>query len=201
MVKASRMLKGKKIAFTIIVLFWSIFLTPLYSYSGDDSFTQKDRELLIRLDERLNQIDKRFEQIDKRFELIEKRFEQIDKRFEQVDKRFAELREDINKRFEQVDKRFGDINKRFEDVNKRFESLIQLMIAIVGAFVAIVAVTIGFALWDRRTMIRPFEDKVKKIEEDIANDKKKIAQLIDVLREYAKKNKEVAEILKSFSLL
>ena len=50
-------------------------------------------------------------------------------------------------------------------------------------------------------MIRPFEDKVKKIEEDIANDKKKIAQLIDVLREYAKKNKEVAEILKSFSLL
>ncbi len=155
--------------------------------AGGDSFTQKDRELLIRIDERLNQVDKRFEQVDKRFE-------QIDKRFEQVDKRIDELRQDMNKRFEQVD-------KRFEQVDKRFESLQNLMMAIVGAFAAIVAVTIGFAIWDRRTMVRPFEDKVKKIENDIMSDKKRLESLFEVLRNYAEKHPDLADILKQFSIL
>ncbi len=155
--------------------------------AGGDSFTQKDRELLIRIDERLNQVDKRFEQVDKRFE-------QVDKRFEQVDKRIDELRQDMNKRFEQVD-------KRFEQVDKRFESLQNLMMAIVGAFAAIVAVAIGFAIWDRRTMVRPFEDKVKKIENDIVSDRKRLESLFEVLRNYAEKHPDLADILKQFSIL
>jgi len=159
-----------------------------------DSFTQKDRELLIRVDERLNQIDKRFEQIDKRFEQIDKRFEQVDKRFEQVDKRFeqvelriSELREDMNKRFEQVD--------------KRFEFMLQVMLTIVGAFVTIVAVTIAFALWDRRTMIRPFETKVRQIEDDILGDRQRLEALIDILKQQAKSDKKLASLLKNFSIL
>ena len=134
--------------------------------AGSDSFTQKDRELLIRIDERLNQVDKRFEQVDKRFD---------------------ELRQDMNKRFEQVD--------------KRFESLQNLMMAIVGAFAAIVAVAIGFAIWDRRTMVRPFEDKVKKIENDIVSDRKRLESLFEVLRNYAEKHPDLADILKQFSIL
>ena len=141
--------------------------------AGGDSFTQKDRELLIRIDERLNQVDKRFEQVDKRID---------------------ELRQDMNKRFEQVD-------KRFEQVDKRFESLQNLMMAIVGAFAAIVAVAIGFAIWDRRTMVRPFEDKVKKIENDIVSDRKRLESLFEVLRNYAEKHPDLADILKQFSIL
>ncbi len=151
---------------TMLVVFFGI-LVPEIVFSAGDSFTQKDRELLVRLDERLNQIDKRFEQIDKRFE-------QVDKRFEQVDKRISELREDMNKRFELVDKRFQQVDRRFEElrqdmnsrfaqVDKRFEAMQNLMMAIIGAFAAIVAVTIGFAIWDRRTMIRPFEFQMKEI--------------------------------------
>ena len=164
------------------------------SAGGEDSFTGKDRELLIRIDERLNQIDKRFEQVDKRFE--------------QVDRRIDELRQDINKRFEQIDKRFEQVDKRFEQVDKRFEQvdkrigdLVTLMTGIIAAFGAIVALSIGFAIWDRRTMIRPFEDKVRKIEDDILNDRKKLNQLFDALRKFAAKNKEFAEILKTFSIL
>ncbi len=46
-----------------------------------------------------------------------------------------------------------------QDINARFAELTQFMLGIIGAFVAIVAATIGFALWDRRTMIRPFDGR------------------------------------------
>ena len=186
-------MKKAIVLLTTIICFFNVFAV-LSVNAGDDSFTQKDRELLIRIDERLNQVDKRFEQVDKRFEQVDKRFEQVDKRFEQMDKRFNELRQDMNKRFEQVD-------KRFEQVDKRFESLQNLMMAIIGAFAAIVAVTIGFAIWDRRTMIRPFEDKVKKMENDIVSDRKKLESLFEALRNYAEKHPDLADILKQFSIL
>ncbi len=180
------------ILFLLVIIF--LVIVPAFANAGEDSFTQKDRELLIRLDERLNQIDKRFEQIDRRFEQVDKRFDQIDKRFEQIDKRF-----------EQVDKRIDelrqDMNKRFEQVDKRFESMQTLMMAVIGAFGAIVAVAIGFAVWDRRTMTRPFEFKVKEIEKDIDSTNKKLDNLIDAFRQLAKNDKKVAEILRSFSLL
>ena len=89
------------------------------------------------------------------------------------------------------------MDKRFDDVNKKFEMVINLMMAIVGAFAAIVAVAIGFAIWDRRTMIRPFEDKVKKLEQDTD----KLHRLIDALKKLAKQDPKLAEVLRSFSLL
>ncbi len=168
-----------KITTSLIALILMFAAVPC-SIAADDSFTQKDRELLIRLDERLNQIDKRFEQIELRI---------------------SELREDMNKRFEQVDKRFEQIDKRFEQVDKRFDFMLQVMIAIVGAFAAIVAVTIGFALWDRKTMIRPFETKVKQIEDDILTDRKRLEALIELLKQQAKHDQKLAALLKNFSIL
>ena len=158
---------------TFFLLLFCLFLVPLSVQAGNTSFTQQDRELLIRLDERLNQVDKRFEQIDKRFE-------QVDKRFEQTDKRFAELR---------------------EDMNKRFETMQDLMIAIIGAFAAVVAVTIGFAIWDRRTMIRPFEREVREINDSILQDRKRLETMLEALRRKAATDQELASILKNFSLM
>ena len=158
---------------TFFLLLFCLFLVPLSVQAGNTSFTQQDRELLIRLDERLNQVDKRFEQIDKRFE-------QVDKHFEQVDKRFAELR---------------------EDMNKRFEIMQDLMIAIIGAFAAVVAVTIGFAIWDRRTMIRPFEREVREINDSILQDRKRLETMLEALRRKAATDQELASILKNFSLM
>ncbi len=174
-------MKIKPLPFAISVLaFLLTFILPLsFVFAGGDSFTQKDREMLIRLDERLNQIDKRFEQIDKRFE-------QIDKRFEQIDKRFEELREDMNKRFEQVD-------KRFEQVDKRFEQMMNFLWILSGIFTSLVLSIIAFAFWDRRTMLREMRNEIEK--------EGSLQQLVRAMREYAKNNKEFAAILRSFNLL
>ena len=137
-------------------------------------FTQADRERMIQLLTKVEEMDKRFEQIDRRFE-------QIDKRIEQVDKRIDDLRMDTNKRFEELR----------EDMNARFATITNLMIAIVGAFAAIVVMSVGFAYWDRRTMLRPLEEEVVKIKKTVA-DKVEI-QLQEVTTKVASLEKQVAQ--------
>lgn len=157
----------------LILLLMSVFL--LFNSMGwcQSGFTQKDRELLIELRTTMKEIDKRFEQIDKRFE-------QVDKRFEQVNIRFPELRQDIDKHFEQM------------------MNIIWILAAI---FTTITVGTIGFALWDRRTMIRPFESKVAKLEEKIENNKQTNQKLHTALKDFAANHKRFAEILQRLNLL
>ena len=56
-----------------------------------------------------------------------------------------------------VETEIREMNKRFE---QRFESLEKQIDRLAMIFTALVVCVIGFALWDRKTMIRPFEDKV-----------------------------------------
>jgi predicted PurR-regulated permease PerM len=166
--------KMKKSGSVLVFLF---LLAAFPSLSrAQNGFSQKDRELLIQLNTRVNELEKRFEQ-----------------RFEQVDKRFAEMRDDMNKRFEQVD-------KRFEQVDKRFGEMMSYIGILAALFAAITVGTISFALWDRRSMIRPFESKVAEMDKKITDNKDKYVSLISVLKEYASKNKEFADSLKQFNL-
>jgi hypothetical protein len=102
---------------------------------------------------------------------------------------------EIDKRFEQIDKRFEQIDKRFEQIDKRFDDMFTFLWILAGIFTAITGVTIGFAVWDRRSMIRPFETEIKEIEEG------KIDRLINSLRDIAQMDKNVADILRKHNLL
>jgi preprotein translocase subunit SecF len=119
------MKKKMKKSLTGLILF--ILLLTFTTFSrAQTGFTQKDRELLIRL---------------------ETKVDEMDKRFEQVDKRFSELRDDMNKRFEQVDKRFEQVDKRFEQVNSRFGEMMTYIGILAAIFAAITVGTISFAFW------------------------------------------------------
>jgi len=109
--------------------------------------------------------------------------QQVDKRFEQVDKRF-----------EQMDKRIDDLR---EDMNKRFEQMITFLWILAGIFTALVAAVIGFAYWDRRTIIR-------KAKEEAMEDMKKeglLKNIIQVLKDIAPDNPKLAESLRKYNLL
>ena len=129
-------------------------------------FTQEDRE---RIDRRFDQVEKHMVRIETTLQMF---MESTAQRFEQVYKRFAEQREDFNTRFEQVDKRFAeqreDFNTRFEQMqnsmntrfeqrqnsmNTRFAELMQFLQIITGIFTVIMVAAIGFAFWDRRTVL------------------------------------------------
>ena len=165
----------------LVLLF---LLSEIPCFGGQPGFTQEDRERLVRLEATLKVF-----------------MEQVDKRFEQVDKRISELREDVNKRFEEMredmNKRFEQVDKRFEQVDKRFEEMMTFLWMLVGIFTTLTAVVIGFAYWDRRTIIRKARDEaIETIERE-----GRLKEFIKALRAYASEDEKFATVLRSFGLL
>ncbi len=157
----------------ILLLFMLLMSYTLPCFAQQTGFTQEDRERLVRLEATLKVF-----------------MEQVDKRFEQVDKRFAELREDMNKRFEQID-------KRFEQVDKRFDQMMNFLWMLVAIFTTLTGVVIGFAYWDRRTIIRKARDEAIEVIEKEG----RLSDFIKALRALASEDKKVAKVLRSFGLL
>ena len=100
-----------------------------------------------------------------------------------------------------IDANTAAIAQLRQDMNAQFDRLSQLMLGILGAFTALVAVTIGFALWDRRTMVRPFESKVQAMEEELARDRESLHSLLEAFRSLGKSDERVADVLRQFRLL
>ena len=65
-----------------------------------------------------------------------------------IEATLKEFKDSVDHRFEQVDKRFEQIDRRFADV----VNFMWLLGSVLGG---LVAVTIGFAVWDRRTALTP----------------------------------------------
>ena len=102
----------------------------------------------------------------------------------------TEFKKQIDQRFEQVDQRFGQ-------VDKRFEQMMNFLLMLGGIFTSLTLGVIGFAYWDRRTVIRAARDgAIEKIERE-----GKLRDLILALRELSKTNLDVAEVMKNFHLL
>lgn len=143
-------------------------------------------------------------EIEKRQAVLEAEFkasrEETNRRFEDVNKRFEDLEKNIDKRFEMIDKRFEDINRRFDDINRRFNELINFLWMITAIFTTLTLGVIGFAYWDRRTIIKKSkEEALEEIERKWKPER--IDKLVSSLRELAKKDAQVAEVLKKFNLL
>ena len=141
-----------------------------------DGFTQQDRDLLIELSVRVDELEKRmlqgFENVDKRFEQIDKRFEQVDKSFEQVD-------------------------KRFEEVQNRFGDMFNYFYILTGIFTAIMVASIGFAFWDRRTVIRQArKEAVEFIEREGVT-----RRILQALQAAAQKDEGLAKAMRDVNLL
>ena len=50
--------------------------------------------------------------------------------------------------------KMGEIDKRFEQIDKRFDQMTSFFYILAGIFTSLVGAVIGFAYWDRRTIIR-----------------------------------------------
>ena len=86
------------------------------------------------------------------------------------------------------------VNQRIDDTNKRIDELRDFMLWSFGILFAGMMTLIGFVLWDRRTALAPAIRKNKELEE-------REERLEKALREYAKKEPGLAEVLKNLGLM
>ncbi len=113
-----------------------------------------------------------------------------------------QLRADMNRQNQQLREDMDRQNQQLrEDMDKQFARQFRLTLALLGAFSALVAAIIGFALWDRRTMLRPLERTVTDLTEDLSSNRQRLEALLDALRALGQRNPEVANVLKQFNLL
>ncbi len=86
------------------------------------------------------------------------------------------------------------VDARFEEVNRKIDMLFNFLWIITGVFTTITVATIGFAIWDRRTTLKPFEDKIRKLED-------KDKAFLEALKSLAEEDKKVYEILRKYNML
>ena len=97
-------------------------------------------------------------------------------------------------RFRHVDNRLDDLRS---DMNNRFEQLTSFLWMLVGLFSAMTVGTIGFAFWDRRTMVKKArEEAIQAIEKDGS-----LSHLIQALRQLAPDDPKLANVLRTYNLL
>jgi len=100
------------------------------------------------------------------------------------------LQKEMNIRFESIDVRFKSIDVRFKSIDRRFDAqqkqldnIFTLMLFLLGGIMGL----IGFVIYDRRTAIKPVQREQELI--------------INVLKEYSKKNSDLKEILKKAGIV
>ena len=169
--------------FFIIATSFGFSLTP----SEERQLLKDIAEIKATLKTFMNQTNKRFEELR----------QDMNERFRQIDKRLDEFREDMNERFRQIDKRFEQVDKRFEQTNRELDRLVNIMVGIFAGQIALVVAVIGFAWWDRRTIIR----KAREETIDYLEREGKLKKITEVLREMAKTNRELEELLRKHGLL
>ena len=153
------------------LIFLVVFTISLFA-NQDLAEIKSDIKLILN---KVNELNKKVDELDKKIEVNSVKIEMLQKH---------------------MDKRLEAIDKRFENFNKRFEDMINYLWMISAAFLGLVAVTIGFAIWDRKSMI-------KAAKEEIINDieQHKLKDFVYKLRELATYDKELAKVLREFHML
>ena len=82
-------------------------------------------------------------------------------------------------------------------MNRRFDQMMNFLWILTAIFTTLTATVIGFAYWDRRTIIRRARDEAIEIIEKEG----RLRDFIKALRELAKREPQVRSVLEQYNLL
>lgn len=155
----------------------------LLALAADTVPVVSDENRLIRLDTKvetlIDLLNQRMDHLDQRMDRIEQRMDRSEQR---LDRRFQELR---------------------TDMNSQFDRLNALLIGLCSVFGLLVVALFGFVLWDRRSMLRPLEADMKRLEGDLVTkgSKTRLDATVNALRAWAQENHQLAAVLKRLNLM
>ena len=93
-----------------------------------------------------------------------------------------------------IDALGSSVDKQFMYQQKQIDDIKTLFYWGFGIIITLIIFMLGYMIWDRRTAMQPALIQAYKAEENSRN-------LITMLREYAKKHPDLAEILRSHGIL
>ena len=122
--------------------------------------------------------------------LNEQRLIRIEDRINALETRVARIEERLNG----IEKRINDLDKK---LNKRMDDLITYLWIFMGFITILIGFIIGFGLWDRRTYLKPVEEK-KADKELVMKLEQKIENLEDENKRLKNQNQALIFILEKF---
>jgi cell division protein FtsB len=115
----------------------------------------------------------------------------------QTEVQFAEIKGEIKELRSQIqalNQRIDDLDKK---LNKRMDDLITYLWIFMGFITILIGFIIGFGLWDRRTYLKPVEEK-KADKELVMKLEQKIENLEDENKKLKNQNQALIFILEKF---
>jgi len=172
----------------IIIGYLAMLVMPSISWSIETAPRISDREIIERLS--------RLEEGQHTLQVaIKANAEAIKQLRADMNAQSKQLRSDMNAQSKQLRSDMNaQINQLRADMNTQFNRLAAI-------FTALVVATLGFAFWDRRTMIKPFETRMSQLEGEVIESKERLGTLIESLRSLSKGDDRLAEVLRRFNLL
>jgi len=111
----------------------------------------------------------------------------------------------MDQRFEAVDQRFEAVDQRFEQLDKRLDDLWSLMLVMLAGSIFGL---IGFVVWDRKTALKPLEQRMARLEQELHaelqahhGEDSELQRLLKALRAFAAEDERLAKVLRQFCLL
>ena len=196
-----------------LVWIGTLFVLPAPVWAEGHSAESADREIierLTRMETRLDGLDTRLVRVETRLDGLEESIKQLREDLtlqmqqlrEDMNRQNQQLREDLTLQMQQLREDMNRQNQQLrEDLNRQLDRHFQLILGVLAAFTFMFVSILGFAVWDRRTMVRPFADKVKSLEDDLSTKGRRLDVILDALRSLGQRDERVAAILKRLNLL
>ena len=178
---------------------WSVVGLPIAAGAVTPAPALTDREIAERLTRLETRLDEGLTGL--REEMAQMRAD-MQEQNRQLREEVSQMRADRQEQNRQLRADMQEQGRQLRtDMNSRFEEQGRMLLGIVAAFTAIVAVNIGLVVWDRRTSVRPLEDKVSGLAEEVSESRSQVSTLLEALRALGQQNQTVAAVLKRFNLL
>jgi hypothetical protein len=142
-----------------------------------NAFGQKEIPYTLEDRERLIRLEEQMKALNQK----------IDSQNEKFETKFDAINEKFETKFDAIN---GKFQARFDSINEKFSMLFTLIYFVLGGIMGL----IGFVLWDRRTFLKPVKDKNRELA-------KRNDTLEQVLKDYAKSQPKLAEVLRLYNIL
>ena len=162
---------------TLLIVFTVVFY--LFAGAQDKSvpFTLADRDRIIRTEQKVESLHNEMQGLRK-----------------EMDTKITSLRNEMNAKFEAVNQKFEAVNERIDAIDKRIDAISKLLYWSLGIIIALILFLLGYIIWDRKTALAPVREKTYSIAD-------RLKDLISALRELAKTDTKLAEVMRTYGLL